>query len=195
MRVKICGITSLADAEMCEHAGADALGFVHYPGRSRSLPVERIAEICASLGPLVAKVLVCAPSSSDEALDLLERSGADALQLHSLSPGEIAQLRESGARVMRVVRPVREEALKFAHCVDALVFEDGIPGTGAAYDYSKAPLDTHPRCVIAGGLNVQRVDLVKSLRPYAVDVSSGVESIPGRKDPELVQEFIRRCRA
>lgn len=194
MKVKVCGITCLEDAEMCELMGADALGFVNFQGRARSLPIKNISDICSSVSPAVTKVLVCAPSSAHEGLRMLEQSGADAVQLHSLSPEDIGMMKKSGASVMRVVRPVREEAARYAHCSDALVFEDGVPGTGASYDYSQIPFDVHPRCIIAGGLNAQTIDLAKSLDPYGVDVSSGVERVPGRKDPELVQEFIRRCR-
>ena len=68
MKVKVCGITNLEDAEMCELMGADALGFVNFQGRTRSLPVEKISDICSSVGPTVTKVLVCAPTSAHEGL-------------------------------------------------------------------------------------------------------------------------------
>jgi len=193
MRVKICGITSDRDAEMCEDAGADALGFVHVEGRRRSLALPIINEMCGSLGPMTTTVLVCAPSSIFEAADLYDRSGVNVLQLHSLEPGQVSSLRDQGIPVIRAVRPDREEAMRFADRVHALLFERGTPGTGSAYDYSKVPLDCHPRSIIAGGLNPDNIGAAISLRPYAIDVSSGVEGPDGRKDPELVSKFIRRC--
>ena len=194
MKVKICGITSSEDAAMCEDLGADALGFVHFPGRSRSLSIESISEICPSLGPTVSKVLVCKPQDIDSALSMLADSKADTLQLYSLEPKEIFELRERGVKVMRVVKPSGNEAKAFAPVVDALVFEDGSPGTGTVYDYSKIPVNLRSRAFIAGGLTPENVHIVKALKPYGVDVSSGVERQPGRKDRSEVRNFIWRCK-
>ena len=195
MKVKICGITSLADASMCERLGADALGFAHFPGRTRSLPLERIADICSALGPLTTKVLVCAPSGRSEAMRMLDTSHADILQLHSLDPESLADIRRQGVGVIRAVPPIRSEASRFAPASDALLFEDGTPGTGRQYDYSQIPIDLCPRAIIAGGLNLDNLERAKAMNPYALDVSSGVESSPGKKDPALVAEFIRRVKS
>ena len=194
MKVKICGLTTLEDAGMCEDLGADAIGFVHFPGRIRSLPLDKISEISSSLGPFTTKVLVCAPPSTDEALQLMHASKVDALQLYSLGPSELLELRTLGVRVFRVVPPDREKASRFSGAADALVFEDGTPGSGTSYDYSKAPIDCCRKAIIAGGLTPSNLHLAKSLHPYGLDVSSGVERVPGRKDPELVAEFIGKCR-
>jgi len=194
MKVKICGLTTVEDAVMCEELGADATGFVHYPGRTRSIALDRIADISSSLGPFTTKVLVCAPASTSEALEMLHATNVDALQLYSLEPSELLELRKLGIRTFRAVPPVREVASRFSRAADALVFESGVPGSGASYDYSKTPLDCCRKAIIAGGLNPSNVHLAKDLRPYGLDVSSGVESEPGKKDPALVAEFIRRCR-
>lgn len=194
MKVKICGVTTRDDAMMCEDAGADALGFVHVDGRSRSIPLPEINEICSSLGPMTTSVLVCSPSSVFEAADMFDQSGVNVLQLHSLEPDQVQRLRSQGVSVIRAVRPSRKEAMRYADQVHALLFERGRPGTGTEYDYSKIPLDCHPRSIIAGGLHMGNIDRVISMRPYALDVSSGVERAEGRKDPELVSEFIRRCK-
>ena len=194
MKVKICGVMTSEDAVMCEDLGADAIGFIYFPGRTRSLPLGKIAEISSSLGPLTTKVLVCAPNSTSEAVEMLHTSKVDALQLYSLVPDEIRELRSLGLRVFRVVHPVREQALKFSNAADALVFEGGAPGSGSSYDYAKVPLDCCRKAIIAGGLTPSNLHLAKSLRPYGLDVSSGVETSVGRKDPELVSQFIKRCR-
>jgi len=194
MKVKICGVTNIEDAAMCEDLGADAIGFVHFPGRVRSLPLSVVSEISSSLGPLTTKVLVCAPTSTGEAMWMMRASDVDALQLYTLEPSELMELRALGARVLRVVPVDREKAAMFAGAADALVFEAGPPGSGTSYDYSRAPIDCCEKAIIAGGLTPSNLHIAKSLRPYGLDVSSGVERVPGRKDPELVAEFIGRCR-
>jgi len=194
MKVKICGLTTIEDAVMCEDLGADAIGLVHFPGRTRSLALDKIVDISFSLGPLTTKVLVCSPKTTSEALEMLHASGVDALQLYSLEPCELQELRKLGVRAFRVVPPEREAASRYSRAADALVFEGGMPGSGTSYDYSKVPLDCCRKAIIAGGLTPSNVHLAKSLKPYGLDVSSGVESEPGRKDPKLVAEFIRRCR-
>ncbi len=193
MKVKICGITSLDDATMCGELGADMIGFVHVQGRKRSLTVEKISEMCSSLGPTMTKVLVSAPLDVNEAIYLLAASSADVLQTYSLEPADLIKLRDMKAKVFRVVQPDRTEAKRFSEAADALVFESGKPGTGSAYDYTTIPIDCCAKAIIAGGLTIENLHLAKALGPYALDVSSGVESSPGKKDPELVAEFIRRC--
>ncbi len=195
MKVKICGIRLAEDAQMCESLGADALGFVHFPGRKRSVPLESIAAIMSTLGPNVSKVLVCEPKSSSEAIQMAHKVDADAVQLYSLLPDDLNEIRQQGIGVIRRVPPVREEALKFAEAADALLFEEEIPGTGCSYDYSKIPVDCCPQAIIAGGLTVDNLHLAKAMKPYGLDVSSGVERVLGRKDRSLVSEFIRRCKA
>jgi phosphoribosylanthranilate isomerase len=194
LRVKICGVTNAEDAFSCEDLGADALGFVHVPGRGRSIPLESIADICASLGPMTTSVLVCMPSDGMDALDMVGRSGADVVQVHALDPSSLDSIRENGIGVIRAVRPRIEEAERYAEHADALLFESGVPGTGTGFDYSTAPVGCCRRAIIAGGLNIDNLEPAKSMKPYALDVSSGVESAPGRKDPELVREFVRRCK-
>ncbi|MBU0684524.1 MAG: phosphoribosylanthranilate isomerase [Candidatus Thermoplasmatota archaeon] len=194
MKVKICGVTNLSDAVMCEDMGADAVGFVHFPGRLRSIPLGLISEICSTMGPLTTKVLVCAPSGQDHAVELASSCGVDAIQLYTMSPEQLNDIRETGVKVLRVIRPDRSLALEFVDSVDALVFEGGEPGMGTPYDYSSIPVDCCPRAIIAGGLNPTNLSLAKALRPYALDVSSGVERSPGKKDPNMVSEFVRRCK-
>ena len=195
MKVKICGLTTLEDAVMCEDLGADAIGLVHFPGRTRSLALDKIADISSSLGPFTTKVLVCAPRTTSEALEMMHASNVDRIAFAGVGKfSEFDQLRKLGVRAFRVVPPVREIASRFSRAADALVFENGTPGSGTSHDYSKVPLDCCRKAIIAGGLSPFNLHLAKSLRPYGLDVSSGVESMPGRKDHELVSEFIRRCR-
>ncbi|HIH01117.1 TPA: phosphoribosylanthranilate isomerase [Thermoplasmata archaeon] len=195
MKVKICGITSAEDAFMCEELGADALGFVHVSGRARSLQPGEIRDICGSLGPMVTTVLVCAPPDTGSALELIDRSRARVVQLYTLEGKSLDAIRATGVRVIRAVRPDPEEADVFADHADALLFESGKPGTGTGFDYSSVPVSRCRRAIIAGGLTVGNLEEAKRMNPYALDVSSGVESTPGSKDRALVSEFIRRCRS
>jgi len=194
VKVKICGITSIDDAAMCEEKGADALGFIYFPGKMRSLPLSETAEIIESIGPMTLSVLVCDPKSVQEASEFSRITGADMLQVYSLSPQALKEFRDLGGRVIRAVKPNRDEAASFAGCADALLFEMGEPGAGMSYDYSTIPTECCPRSIIAGGLRLDNLDMAKEKKPYALDVSSGVESKPGRKDPLLVSEFVRRCK-
>ena len=195
MKVKICGIGSAEDAAMCEDLGADALGLIYYHGKKRHLPLDRISEICSSVGPMTKTVVVCAPGTVAEALDTFGRSDADAMQLYTLAPKELRELRAQGVPVIRAVPPDRAIAMGYTGCADALLFERGQPGTGSAYDYSQVPIDVCERAIIGGGLTPGNLIHAKSMRPYALDVSSGVEGSDGRKDPKLVEEFVRRCKA
>jgi phosphoribosylanthranilate isomerase len=153
-----------------------------------------LAEIIESLGSPTQKVLACDPESAEEAYEFSRISGADMLQLYSLQPQVLQELRDLGGSAIRAVKPDRAEVARFVNCADALLFEMGEPGTGASYDYSKAPTECCPKSIIGGGLRADNLDAAKAKNPYALDVSSGVESVPGRKDPRLVSEFIRRCK-
>lgn len=194
MKVKICGITNLEDAAMCEDLGADALGFVHVEGRKRSRSLDEISGICGSLGPMTTKVLVCIPEDVSDAERMLAASGVNMLQLHSLEPDELDILRSMGTSVIRAIAPDRFEAARYADHADALLFENDVPGTGSSYDYSTVPVDSCRRSIIAGGLNLDNMDAALRMKPYALDVSSGVEHSLGKKDPELVTGFIKRCK-
>ena len=195
MKIKICGITKTEDATMCEELGADAIGCVHIPGRERSLQLMEILDIFTSLSPFTTRVLVCTPVNVEDAMALMEKSEADVLQVYSLSPEELLELRSNGVRTIRAVDPFSSEVNDYEGCTDALLFERGVPGTGTSYDHSSIPLKDFRRVIIAGGLDPSNVTRVVRMRPYAVDVSSGVERTKGRKEPDLVKEFIGRCRS
>jgi len=103
-------------------------------------------------------------------------------------------LKSHGIRTIRAVDPFSGEADTYEKVVDALLFEVGTPGTGAAYDHCSAPVSRYERVIVAGGLNPFNISEVADMRPYGVDVSSGVEVSVGKKDPSLVKDFIMRCR-
>ncbi len=196
-RVKICGITNREDALAACGLGAHALGFVLAESPRRISP-ERAREIIAMLPPLVATVGVFVDSPPEEVAELRRFCGLDWVQLHgSESEAEALAL---GPRVIKALRvgPGREpDPLSYAGC--ALLLDtyhpDAVGGTGLSFDWSLAQDIAAQRPVIlAGGLNPSNVaQAIAQVKPFAVDVSSGVEIEKGIKDHELIASFIARA--
>jgi phosphoribosylanthranilate isomerase len=211
-RVKICGITNVADAQAAVEAGADALGLNFYPRSPRFLAPEKAAEIVAAVGRRAVKVGVFVNADAREICETFDRLGLDLIQLHGDEPPEM--LPELGERpVVRAVRlgpeglrPVEEYLARCralgvvpqAVLVDALV-EGLYGGSGKTADWAalgRYPTGgTLPPLVLAGGLTPENVaEAIRAVRPAAVDTASGVESSPGRKDPARVAAFVRAAR-
>lgn len=221
LRVKICGITSLSAARAAYDAGADAIG-LNFVGGPRRISPEQAADILAEMPPFVTPVgLVRLESGrlTDELIELLGQFWVSHVQVYGdVAPGSLALLAQDGFRAMPVV-PVRDES--FADGVNALLSRMGgrLPtaivldaydpsregGTGKAFRWEwvaraaeAGKLAGWPPLVLAGGLNPQNVaEAVREVRPYAVDVSSGVEvdGEPGVKDPQKMRLFVRNARA
>ena len=183
-KVKVCGITNVDDAVMCEEEVVDAIGLVHVPGDERSLSLREINEICSTVGPWVTRVLICRPKGPKGAIRMLEDSGADVVQTYTMPPMFLSRLRDAGVRVIRVVGP-GEDPGAYADHVDALVLDAMTSG-----DLSTMPVGSYRRAIMAGDAGL---DGIVSLRPYGVDVSSAVESAVGRKDRDLVRSLVQRC--
>jgi len=216
-RIKICGITCAEDALAAADAGADAVGMVFHPPAPRYVPPERAAKIIAALPPFVSVVGLFVDAPVAEVLARAQALRLRHVQLHGHEePAYVAQL--SGLAILKAVRvdPVEFRGLLDAwrqatahHRLDhlrGLVLETGgikePGGSGVENDWNAiaqardaGALTGLPPLIAAGGLlagNVGRV--VRELRPWAVDVSSGVESTPGRKSIEKMRDFIRAVR-
>jgi phosphoribosylanthranilate isomerase len=197
VRVKICGITSLEDGLFALEAGADALGFVFCAASPRNLTVARAAGIIKALPPLVAKVGVFVNPTPEFVQEVLEQCGIDTVQLHGEeSPAFCRQFR---APVIKAFRVRDESSLKEmpAYTGEAWLLDSYVSGrsggTGERFNWELARRATaaSPRVILAGGLTAGNVvEAVQSVQPYAVDVSSGVEIAPGKKDPGKVRAFI-----
>lgn len=202
VRVKICGVMSSEIAAAAAEAGADAVGFIFAPS-PRRVSVEQAASIAAALPPFVARVgvFVDAPPAEVEAaaravpLDIVQLQGAE-------SPEECEALRRGGLTVMKVLRVgdrIDEEEVARYRPVAALMLHarsDGAAGgTGQAFDWEIARgLGARFPFILSGGLTPDTVAAALGIvRPYGVDVSSGVES-DGRKDPDKIREFIGEVR-
>jgi phosphoribosylanthranilate isomerase len=188
MRVKICGITRPGDAVHAMEAGADAIGVILFSDSPRCVNPERALEIFTSVGPFTTTVAVTHTKSRRELNRILALRPCAVQVSHPFSfPARPA------AKILRVVRP----GGMIPGDADALVVDQSM-GTGTPYDpgFARELVRSSPVPVIlAGGLTPENVaEAVRSIRPYAVDVASGVEVRPGVKDPARVTAFIRAAR-
>ncbi len=200
VRVKICGITTVDDALSAVGAGADALGFVFFPRSPRYIAPDEAAGIIAQLPPFVQTVGLFVNEDADVVNRIADRCGLDLVQLHGdETPAYCDQVRRRILKAFRVQNLQSLEALGdyrvAGYLLDAWK-KDAYGGTGHTFDWELAKgAAAHGPLVLAGGLDPGNVaEAVRRVRPYAVDVSSGVESAPGRKDRHKVQEFISRAK-
>ena len=201
-RIKICGITNLADAQLAMELGADAVGFIFYPPSKRSVSPAVAAEICAALPPFVAKVGVFVNESAAVIQQRLRDCRLDVIQLHGdEAPGFGRQF---PAKIVQAIRVQGPESLRRAaeYEVDALLLDTYTPeqrgGTGQPFDWAlarQAQSSLRPPIILSGGLTPDNVRAaIRQVAPFAVDVASGVESAPGQKDREKLRRFIQECR-
>jgi len=188
MRVKICGITSVSDAKMAEDAGADAIGVIVCSDSPRNLSFEEAGEILASVGPFVTTVCVSHTTSEDDLRGIL------ALRPHAVQIfHDLKVPPESGVKVLRAVAPGGSPS---EDC-SALII-DGSHGKGRQFDsvFAKTLVKrSRVPVILAGGLTPENVRAaIEEIKPYAVDVASGVECKPGVKDKTKVRNFMKICR-
>ena len=200
VRVKICGITSWGDAKLAVDAGAHALGFNFYGPSPRSVTPAQAWAMIRRLPPFVEAVGVFVNWSFD-AVDALARAvRVHSVQLHGDEPpGEVAKLARAHPviKAFRVRKGVRPAALARYRAATAFLL-DGFSarlrgGTGQKFDWSVARQAQHyGQIILAGGLAPENImDAIIEVEPFAVDVCSGVESRPGRKDPDLLRNLMR----
>ncbi|UPU34188.1 phosphoribosylanthranilate isomerase [Geomonas paludis] len=196
-KVKICGITSEDDALMAVDAGADALGFVFFDKSPRFIGAAAAQKIIAKLPPFIQVVGLFVNADLDVVNSTADCCGLDIVQLHGEESPEYCRL--VNRRVMKAFRVRGPESLTplAEYQVSAYLLDAYSPnaygGTGEVFDWECAiAAKEKGRIVLAGGLTPDNVaEAVTRVRPYGVDVSSGVESSPGRKDPDKVRRFIQ----
>ncbi|MEQ1592301.1 MAG: phosphoribosylanthranilate isomerase [Thiobacillaceae bacterium] len=202
VRVKICGITRLEDARQAVNAGADALGFVFYDKSPRHVSAQDAAAISAALPPFVTRVGLFVDAPADFVNSVLQTVPLDLLQFHGdETPDYCAQFGKSYIKAVRV--HAATDLLKCAADFDAAcgllldAYVPGIPGgTGESFDWALIPANFPKPIVLSGGLTPANVaNAVQQTRPWAVDVSSGVELGKGIKDPDKVAQFIANAKA
>ena len=202
IRIKICGITNLEDARLAVGLGADALGFIFYPKSPRKVAPEAAREIIAQLPPLVLSVGVFVDEDAATVRDLAARVGLDWLQLHGQETPEYC--RSLGRRVIKGFRIKDANSLAdlaaYRGAAQALLLDTyktgQTGGTGESFDWRLAQ-DARPfgPIILAGGLTPDNVARAVAIaQPQAVDVASGVEAAPGKKDVEKLRAFFAGVR-
>jgi phosphoribosylanthranilate isomerase len=210
MWIKICGNTTLEDAQFAADAGADALGFIFAPS-PRQVDADQVRRITEKLPQHVEKYGVFVDAGVDEIVSTVTTCGLTGVQLHRtpdpLLPLHIRQRFQRPFAILSVVH-YRDEtfehqlaALSPHDALDAVLVDSSsaraVGGTGTSFDWLKARsaflhLAPHRRLIAAGGLAPENIkQAIETLQPWGVDVVSGVESAPGKKDPERVFAFIR----
>lgn len=201
VRSKICGITRIEDALLAVDAGADALGFVFYAKSPRAVTLAQAQTIFAALPPFVTTVGLFVNAPRSELNRLLAELPLDLLQFHGDElPADCAGYHRPYIKALRVKSgdDIAQLAAPYVQASGILLdtFVSGIPGgTGAAFDWSMVPRNFAKPVILAGGLTEHNVfAAIEQVRPYAVDVSGGVEASKGIKDAVKVAAFMREVR-
>jgi phosphoribosylanthranilate isomerase len=199
-RVKICGITRGQDAQAAAHAGADAIGLVFYPPSPRYLSVERAVEIRDALPPFVQTVALFVNPDAAQVAQVIGRVRPALLQFHGEeAPQFCAQFGVPYVKAVRV-RPGVDalEYLRPFSRAAAWLFDSYVPeygGVGESFDWSLLPATLERPVILSGGLSRDNVaEAIRRVRPWGVDVSSGVESGKGVKDGTKIAAFIAEVR-
>ena len=197
--VKICGITSEADALFATAMGADAVGFIFAPS-PRQVQPALVRDIVRRLPSEVLTVGVFRDESAKRVVELTNTTGLSAVQLHGHeAPSECLWIRE---RVPLLIKAFgagdhQLERVEEFEAADAILMDSGRPGSGQVFDWSLVELlPLNRRVILAGGLAPDNVDqAIAQVRPWGVDVATGVEYAPGHKDARLVHRFVQRAKA
>jgi phosphoribosylanthranilate isomerase len=211
-RIKLCGLTRIEDVRQAVAVGADAIGLVFYPPSPRHVSAEVAARLAQALPPMVSSVGLFVNASLAEVSEVIRHVPLSILQFHGdETPAQCRAIAEAVQRpFMRVLR-VRPDTTAAdllesdsAYRTASPLFSgllldtwsDAYGGTGKVFDWSLIPAEIAHQAVLSGGLNVQNVtDAVRQVRPFAVDVSSGIESAKGIKDAALMRAFVSAVRA
>jgi len=200
VKVKICGITNPEDAEAAIEAGADALGFNGFTGSKRYIDLQKASDWISKLPPFVTRVAVLVNPTIEEAEEIAALPGIDVLQFHG---HESSAFCNHFARKGFIKALAARDEFSLAHreefATNAILLDAFVPGayggTGQLIDLSLAAqiVRKSPRLsiILSGGLKAENVaDAIEKVRPYGVDVASGVESHPRKKDKSMMREFI-----
>jgi phosphoribosylanthranilate isomerase len=207
IKVKICGVCTAEDALKCVEAGADAVGMLLAPS-PRRITIEKAGDIVESLPPFVTPVMVMMPSSAEEAVEAARAINPGAIQLQGDEPPEmLLKIKRAlpGARIIKAVHigggGELEKAKAYEEVADAILLDTMSPGRGGSgqtHDWSVSGMvvaSIKKPVVLAGGLGPHNVaDAIKAVRPFAVDVASGVEAEGRVKDMALMKTFIKNAR-
>jgi phosphoribosylanthranilate isomerase len=200
-RIKICGITRPGDAVEAARAGADAIGLVFYPPSPRAVGLRQALDIVRELPPLVGVVALFVRAEPQRVREVIDALRPSLLQFHGDESAEDCEA--FGHPYLRAVRmrtgvDLLDSRVRHAHARGLLLdaFVEGFGGGGEVFDWSLIPTNVGSPIVLSGGLRAANVaQAILRVRPWAVDVSSGVESAKGVKDAAAMREFVAAVRA
>ena len=197
-RVKICGITRVQDAMAAVNSGADAIGLVFYEDSPRAISIENARAIVQKLPPFVTVVGLFVDPSPKDVAAVLHRVSLDLLQFHGNElPSECAAYSKPYIKAIKVKEgdDIAAQVSKYTTARGVLLdtYDPRLPGgTGRVFDWTKIPKKLDKPLILAGGLTAENVwQAISKVRPFAVDVSGGVEAAKGIKDPEKIAAFMR----
>ncbi len=201
-RVKICGITNLADAEVAVEAGADALGFILYPKSPRYIQAIEAQSIIDRLPPYVERVAVMVNPTLEEISTIESESDFSLWQMHGHESSDFCKNLGSHRLIKALTLPTTLSTMELdqfevtAFLLDTPSAQFG--GTGKIFNWGLVEdfrRLTNRKIVLSGGINATNVaEAIRQVQPYAVDVSSGVESSPGKKDHQKIRELLEICK-
>jgi len=207
IRIKVCGMTNLDDALAAVEAGVDALGFIFYEKSPRHVDPETVRLIIEQLPPFVNTVGVFVNRDCGEAEEIIRFCGLSCAQLHGQEPPDYCEQLARTAAPCQIIKALRvgtqlhaEDVAPYHSYVRAFLLDtyrqDQEGGTGQTFDWSLIPrLNLQRNFILAGGLDCSNIRAaIEAVRPYGVDVNSGVESSPGRKDHALIRAVVRAVR-
>ena len=207
-RIKICGMTRLADALCAVEAGVDALGFIFSEKSPRCIEPEAARRIIKQLPPLVAAVGVFVDQEPHQVETIINSCGLGYAQLHGMESPEYCRSLAANTASCQVLKAIRvgpqttaAEVAPYWDCVQGFLLDtyrkQAVGGTGEAFDWSMiACLRLNKPFLLAGGLGVGNIGMaLEQVRPYGVDANSGLEEAPGRKDHRLIRQFVAAVRS
>ena len=199
MKIKICGITNLSDALLCESCGADAIGFVFYVGSKRQIMPDEAAEIVKQLNPLTIKIGVFVDENPVLINQLVRDVGLNMVQLHGgETPEDISLINVPVIKAFRVNDNFDFKVLH--HYSNSFLLldsykEEEFGGTGKSFNWQIIPEQLKSKIILAGGINSDNIDFIfQQIKPQAIDVSSSLEQYPGKKDKQKVIQFFNKIK-
>jgi phosphoribosylanthranilate isomerase len=195
--VKICGTTSEEDALLAVALGADAIGFIFAPS-PRMVSVTRVSDIVKRLPREILTIGVFRNEAPERVVAVINQAGLGGAQLHGSETPEQAEYVRKRVRFLIKAFPAGDPSILSAadYAADAVMVDSKNPGSGKVFDWALAEVPAGMRLILAGGLDAANVGAaVAQVHPWGVDVATGVEASPGRKDPRKLRAFVVAARA
>jgi len=202
-RVKICGITRIDDAQFAVSQGVDAIGLVFYERSPRCISVQQAAQICRKVPAFVSTVALFKDADTATVARVIKATQIDLLQFHGSESADFCeQFERPYIKALGMAGETMDTVATMARYYSrarGLLLDSHVPGaaggTGQTFDWKTAPDNLPAPLILAGGLNIDNVaTAINAVKPYAVDVSSGVEKQPGIKDADKIRRFMQQVR-